>query len=171
MLANFHALKVFEQYTFVASNVVHRDLKPRNLLINSNCCLKVADYGLSRVYTGSNNSKIAPMTDYVTTRWYRAPEIIVGWPSYTAAVDMWAVGCIIAELIVRTPLFPGTDTMRQLETICGTLGKPDSKFIRKSRKQQFSEYLMSMPDDAIPTDSLAAKLSGGNPKAIHMCLQ
>ncbi len=118
-------------------NIVHRDLKPRNLLVNADCCLKVADFGLARQYNESNSGKIAPMTDYVTTRWYRAPEIIVGWCTYSAAVDMWAVGCIIAELIMRTPIFPGADTMKQLESICRILGKPDVRFIKKAKKPQF----------------------------------
>jgi mitogen-activated protein kinase 1/3/mitogen-activated protein kinase 6 len=99
--------------------IIHRDLKPRlvktfftsnniininyhrNLLVNSNCSLKIADFGLARVYNPQNDKKIAPMTEYVTTRWYRAPEILVGWPRYSSAVDIWAAGTILAELIGR----------------------------------------------------------------------
>ena len=74
------------------------------------------------------------MTEYVTTRWYRAPEVLVGWSVYSSAVDVWAVGCIIGELIGRTPMFPGADSMKQLELICNLLGKPPSNFVERSRK-------------------------------------
>ena len=113
-----------------ALNIVHRDLKPRNLLINSNCVLKVADFGLSRIYNPTNETKITNMTDYVTTRWYRAPEVLVGWSKYTAAVDMWAVGTILAELIGRSPLFPGSDSLKQLDMIVRLMGKPPDKFMQ-----------------------------------------
>ncbi len=111
--------------------------RPRNLLVNADCRLKIADFGLARMYSESNNGKIAPMTDYVTTRWYRAPEILVGWPVYSSAVDMWAVGCIIAELIKRNPLFPGVDTSKQIDIIINMLGKPDKAFIKRSKKVQY----------------------------------
>ena len=93
---------------------MHRDLKPRNLLVNGDCLLKVADFGLARFYNETNECKIVSMTEYVTTRWYRAPEILVGWPKYSASVDIWAVGCIVGELVNRTPVFPGSDSMRQI---------------------------------------------------------
>ncbi len=105
--------------------------------MNADCCLKVADFGLARVYNDNNDDRITVLTDYVTTRWYRAPEVIVGWPRYTSAVDMWAVGCIIAELIGRTPLFPGADTMKQIELISKIMGKPDETFIKRSRKAAY----------------------------------
>jgi len=111
--------------------------RPRNILVNANCLLKLADFGLARIYKPGNDDKIVSITDYVTTRWYRAPEVIVGWPQYTAAVDMWAVGCVIAELIHRSPIFPGTDTRRQIEVICKVLGKPCDTFIGRSKKQPF----------------------------------
>lgn len=68
--------------------VIHRDLKPKNLLINSNCTLKVADFGLAKFYDGNQFKTTAPMTDYVTTRWYRAPEILGAWQLYSSAIDM-----------------------------------------------------------------------------------
>jgi serine/threonine protein kinase len=114
--------------------VVHRDLKPRNILVNSNCCLKIADFGLSRIVNPLNNTKTASMTEYVTTRWYRAPEVLVGWHSYTSAVDMWASGVILAELLGRKPIFPGIDSFNQLDLIVLKLGKPSEKFIQACRK-------------------------------------
>jgi serine/threonine protein kinase len=66
--------------------------RPRNLLVNADCKLKIADFGLARLYVnGKDGTKIVEMTDFVTTRWYRAPEVIIGWSNYTSAVDMWAV--------------------------------------------------------------------------------
>ena len=86
--------------------VIHRDLKPRNLLVNSNCDLKICDFGLARVNTSTLMTKSAILTDYICTRWYRAPEVILSWKQYTAAIDVWSVGCILAELIRRKPLMP-----------------------------------------------------------------
>ena len=107
------------------------NIRPRNILINEDCKLKIADFGLARIYNESNNTSIANMTDYITTRWYRAPEVIVGFPSYTFSVDIWAVGCILVELITRQPLFPGSDSLKQLELITRRLGKPSIIFIQQ----------------------------------------
>ncbi len=87
---------------------MHRDLKPSNLLLNEECLLKVADFGLARSLTALKKSDevASVLTDYVATRWYRAPEILLGSTCYTKAVDMWAVGCIIAEMFVGEPLLP-----------------------------------------------------------------
>ena len=81
-------------------------MKPRNLLVNSNCDLKICDFGLARadIEALQNNSTV--LTDYIATRWYRAPEVILSWRKYTAAIDVWSVGCILAELIIRKPLLP-----------------------------------------------------------------
>jgi serine/threonine protein kinase len=125
-------------------NVIHRDLKPRNLLVNCDCLLKIADFGLARVYTESNNSKIVAMTEYVTTRWYRAPEILVGYHKYTAAVDMWAAGCIISEMISRVPMFPGSSSKKQLDAIIKIMGSPPRSFSLKSRKASYRQYLQQI---------------------------
>lgn len=85
------------------ANVIHRDLKPSNILLNKDCDLKICDLGLARGYENEEEFK----TEYVITRWYRAPEVILNASEYTKAVDIYAVGCIIAELLGRTPLFPG----------------------------------------------------------------
>ena len=90
------------------SGIIHRDLKPRNLLVNSNCDLKICDFGLARSINESH--KTDNLTDYVTTRWYRAPELLLKYTNYTPAIDMWSVGCIFAELLNRKPLFLGTDS-------------------------------------------------------------
>merc|ERR550514_2687444 len=93
--------------------LLHRDLKPSNLLLNEECVLKVADFGLARtlkeVDKAVDNDSV--LTDYVATRWYRAPEIILGSTRYTKAVDMWALGCIIAEMFFSKPLLAGNSTV------------------------------------------------------------
>merc|ERR1711934_1002001 len=98
-----------------SANVLHRDLKPSNLLLNAIC-----DFGLART-----NSEKEYMTEYVVTRWYRAPELLLSCAVYTAAIDIWSVGCIFAELLGRKPLFPGKDYVHQLNLITRVLGSPD----------------------------------------------
>jgi mitogen-activated protein kinase 1/3 len=91
-----------------SANVLHQDLKPSNLLLNVNCDLKVCDFGLARS-VASQDDKSGLMTEYVATRWYRAPELMLTFKDYTKAIDVWSVGCILAELLSRKPLFPGKD--------------------------------------------------------------
>lgn len=82
---------------------VLQDLKPANLLINSQGVLKIADFGLARIY---NEGKHRQYSHQVATRWYRAPELLYGSRNYDQSVDIWAVGCIFGEMINRQPLFP-----------------------------------------------------------------
>lgn len=101
-----------------AANVIHRDLKPSNILLNGNCDLKICDFGLAR------EAQSGFLTAYVMTRWYRAPEIMLSERSYTNAVDMWSVGCILGEMIVKKPLFPGNDYVQQLKIVTDLIGSP-----------------------------------------------
>ena len=99
-----------------SANVLHRDLKPSNLLLNANCDLKVCDFGLARSAANvEDNSGF--MTEYVATRWYRAPEIMLTFKEYTKAIDVWSVGCILAEMLNGKPLFPGKDCWCPLDSI------------------------------------------------------
>jgi mitogen-activated protein kinase 1/3/mitogen-activated protein kinase 6 len=109
--------------------ILHRDLKPRNILVNSNCDLKICDFGLARANIPELSMKCTPMTDYVATRWYRAPEVLLTFKHYTSAMDMWSVGCIFAELLLRKPLMPGTDVNHQLDLITSLLGSPSDEDI------------------------------------------
>lgn len=95
-----------------SANVIHRDLKPSNLLLNANCDLKICDFGLARL-----SAENEFMTEYVVTRWYRAPELLLNSSDYTAAIDVWSVGCIYMELMNRKPLFPGKDQMHQMRLL------------------------------------------------------
>ena len=93
-----------------SANVVHRDVKPSNILINRDCLVKLADFSLARSILFDENN-IANLSDYVAARWYRAPEILLGSSKYDFSVDMWSVGCVIAELYLCRPLFPGSSTL------------------------------------------------------------
>jgi cell division cycle 2-like len=103
-----------------ANWIIHRDLKTSNILLTNGGVVKVCDFGLARRYGDPSG----PLTPHVTTLWYRAPEILLGDTKYTTAVDMWAVGCIFAELILRDALFAGRGELDQLSVICDVLGAP-----------------------------------------------
>ena len=127
-----------------SAGILHRDLKPRNLLVNSNCDLKICDFGLARADIPELYNAGA-MTDYISTRWYRAPELLLGSEYYTTAVDMWSVGCILAELLLRKPFLPGSDTENQLELVVNCIGKPDSKYITKYSGGRLAEVFAAIP--------------------------
>jgi serine/threonine protein kinase len=98
-----------------SANVLHRDLKPANILINANCDLKICDFGMARAMASTDQGSC--MTEYVVTRWYRAPELLLSSCQYTAAIDVWSVGCIYMELLTHEPLFPGRDYAHQIRSI------------------------------------------------------
>ncbi|CAA0811946.1 Mitogen-activated protein kinase 13 [Striga hermonthica] len=120
--------------------VLHRDLKPSNLLLNANCDLKICDFGLART-----NSEIDYMTEYVVTRWYRAPELLLNCSEYTAAIDMWSVGCILMEILKREPLFPGKDYVQQLGLINELLGSPEDSDLGFLRSENARKYVKQLP--------------------------
>jgi len=98
----------------------HRDLKPENLLCSGPELIKIADFGLAREIRSR-----PPFTDYVSTRWYRAPEVLLHSTNYGSTIDLWAMGCIMAELYTFRPLFPGSSEVDQLFKICSVLGTPE----------------------------------------------
>ncbi|XKL60333.1 hypothetical protein PGB90_001349 [Kerria lacca] len=100
--------------------ILHRDLKPNNLLVNKQGILKIADFGLAKTFGSPNRI----YTHQVVTRWYRSPELLFGARKYGTGVDMWAVGCIIAELLLRVPFLPGESDLDQLTRIFQALGSP-----------------------------------------------
>jgi serine/threonine protein kinase len=108
-----------------SAKVFHRDLKPKNILANSDCKLKICDFGLARPALDPNPYHTIYWTDYVATRWYRAPELCGSFfARYSPAIDIWSVGCIFAEILLGKPLFPGRNVVQQLELITDLLGKP-----------------------------------------------
>ncbi|RZF39380.1 hypothetical protein LSTR_LSTR000901 [Laodelphax striatellus] len=100
----------------------HRDMKPENLLCCGPQLIKIADFGLAREIRSR-----PPYTDYVSTRWYRAPEVLLHSTTYSSPIDLWAVGCIMAELYTFRPLFPGNSEIDQIFKICSVLGTPDKR--------------------------------------------
>lgn len=129
-----------------SGQMLHRDIKPSNILLNSDCQVKVCDFGLARsVVQQQDNAQNPVLTDYVATRWYRAPEILLGSTSYTKGVDLWSVGCILGELLSGKPIFPGTSTMNQLDRIMEVTGRPNSEDVEAIRSPFAATMLESLP--------------------------
>lgn len=117
-------LQLLEGIKYLHDNwVLHRDLKTSNLLLNNRGELKICDFGLARQY----GSPLKPYTHLVVTLWYRAPELLLGSKQYSTAIDMWSLGCIMAELLSKEPLFNGKSEFDQLDKIFKTLGTPNEK--------------------------------------------
>jgi mitogen-activated protein kinase 15 len=140
-----------------SAKLVHRDMKPANLLLNSECLMKVADFGLARSLLGMAHTDESDMhdnmTDYVATRWYRAPEILAGSNRYDVEVDLWSLGCIFAEMLGGRPVYNGTTTLNQIEKILTHLGTPEDLQCLKS---EFADSMIR--DNAnIPVDSQKEK--------------
>ncbi|KAL3275408.1 hypothetical protein HHI36_020172 [Cryptolaemus montrouzieri] len=115
--------QIFQGLAFIHRHgFFHRDLKPENILCSGPELLKIADFGLVREIRSR-----PPYTDYVSTRWYRAPEVLLHSTTYSSPIDLWAVGCIAAEICTYRPLFPGSTETDQLYKICAIMGTPDKK--------------------------------------------
>ncbi|XP_075498021.1 mitogen-activated protein kinase 20-like isoform X2 [Primulina tabacum] len=153
------------KYIHTAS-VYHRDLKPKNILANANCKLKICDFGLARVAFSDTPTTIF-WTDYVATRWYRAPELCGSFFSkYTPAIDIWSIGCIFAEVLTGKPLFPGKNVVHQLDLITDLLGTPSMDTISRVRNEKARRYLTSMRKKQ-PV-SFAQKFPNADPLAIRL---
>lgn len=128
-------------------DVVHRDIKPENLLINPDHSLKLCDFGFARTVTAKNRGDL---TDYVATRWYRAPELLLGDTGYGKSVDVWAIGCIMGELTDGQPLFPGESEIDQLYVIQKVMGpltpEQTEMFLRNPRFLGLKFPDMSRPE-------------------------
>ncbi|XP_049488760.1 mitogen-activated protein kinase 15 isoform X1 [Panthera uncia] len=111
-----------------SGGVIHRDQKPSNILLDASCLVKLCDFGLARPLGGLPEGPEGPaLTDYVATRWYRAPEVLLSSSWYTPGVDMWSLGCVLGEMLRGRPLFPGTSTLHQLELILETIPPPSKE--------------------------------------------
>ncbi|KAI3453751.1 hypothetical protein Pfo_010414 [Paulownia fortunei] len=144
-----------------SANVLHRDLKPSNLFLNANCDLKIGDFGLART-----TSETDFMTEYVVTRWYRAPELLLNCSEYTAAIDVWSVGCILAEIMTREPLFPGKDYVHQLRLITELIGTPDEASLKFLRSDNARRYVKQLP--LFPKQQFPARFPNMSPLALDL---
>ncbi|XP_059485121.1 mitogen-activated protein kinase p38b-like isoform X1 [Neocloeon triangulifer] len=142
-----------------SAGIIHRDLKPSNIAVNEDCELKILDFGLARPTENE-------MTGYVATRWYRAPEIMLNWMHYNQTVDIWSVGCIMAELLTSRTLFPGTDHIHQLNLIMELLGTPRDEFMKKISSESARNYIQSLP--ALRKKDFKDVFKGANPLAIDL---
>ena len=141
----------------------HRDMKPDNLLWGENNVLKIADFGLAREIRSK-----PPYTEYISTRWYRAPEIILRHPFYNSPVDIWAAGCIMAELYMLKPIFQGTSDTDQLYKICAVLGPPTNESWPDGVKLAMKRNLI-LPQTS--GQSLSALMPGASQEAIDLLKQ
>lgn len=116
------------------NRVLHRDLKPQNLLINKRGELKLADFGLARAFGIPVNT----FSNEVVTLWYRAPDVLMGSRTYSTSIDVWSCGCIMAEMIGGVPLFRGRDNNDQLNQILRILGTPDEATLRRIASESVS---------------------------------
>lgn len=128
----------------ILANVSHRDLKPKIILANADCNLRICDFGLARVAFNDTPTAIF-WTYYVATRWYRTPELCGSFFSkYTPAIDIWSIGYILAELLTWKPLFPGKNVVHQLCLMIDLLGTPSPEAIARVRNEKARRYLGSM---------------------------
>lgn len=151
-----------------SASVLHRDLKPGNLLVNADCELKICDFGLARGFETDQPGGQAGgfMTEYVATRWYRAPEIMLSFQNYTTAIDIWSVGCILAELLGGKPIFRGRDYVDQLNQILHYLGTPSEETLRRVGSPRAQDYIRSLPyKPRIPFKTL---YPAANPMALDL---
>jgi p38 MAP kinase len=142
-----------------SAGVVHRDLKPSNILVNENCDLKICDFGLARIQDPQ-------MTGYVSTRYYRAPEIMLTWQKYDVEVDIWSTGCIFAEMLEGKPLFPGKDHVNQFSIITELLGTPPDDVINTICSENTLRFVQSLPKRE--RQPLKNKFKNADPQAIEL---
>ncbi|XP_048354329.1 mitogen-activated protein kinase 13 isoform X2 [Sphaerodactylus townsendi] len=136
-----------------------KDLKPGNLAVNEDCELKILDFGLAR-------HADSEMTGYVVTRWYRAPEVILNWMHYNQNVDVWSVGCIMAEMLTGKTLFKGKDYLDQLTQILRVTGIPSEEFVQKLEDKAAKSYIQTLPK--IPKMDLSLLFPKANPLAVDL---
>eukprot|EP01067_Filipodium_phascolosomae_P000551 Filipodium_phascolosomae@DN1414_c0_g1_i7.p1 len=137
-------------------NVVHRDIKPRNLLVRKNCDLKICDFGLAKVLPSKNSPQNANLhlahSAYVVTRWYRPPELLLAASEapalsrsmYDEKVDLWSTGCVLAEILTRTELLPGDSAHHQLKLTVELLGPPSEQYIREIPNRRLQVYMRKL---------------------------
>lgn len=150
-----------------SANVIHRDLKPSNLLVNENCELKIGDFGMARGLSAVHSEESRSfMTEYVATRWYRAPELMLSLHHYSLAIDLWSVGCIFGEMLGRRQMFPGKNYVHQLQLILSVLGTPAESIVGSIGSDRVRSYVRSLPSKA--PEPLAALYPQAEPSALNL---
>jgi mitogen-activated protein kinase 15 len=152
-----------------SGELLHRDIKPSNLLLNADCKAKLCDFGLCRSVGAPSpqqhqqHGAVPVLTDYVATRWYRSPEILLGSTIYSKGVDMWAVGCILGEMLLGKPLFPGSSTLDQLQKVMHVTGFPSAEAVENLR----SPFAKAMLEQAAAGQQPAQKGGGRSGVGLH----
>ncbi|KAL9128422.1 MAG: hypothetical protein Q9175_007530, partial [Cornicularia normoerica] len=145
--------------------VLHRDIKPNNLLIAADGEVKLADFGLARSFS----DPYRPMTYQVITRWYRPPELLFGARSYSGAVDVWSMGTVFAELILRFPFVAGNTDVHQLELICNAIGTPtEENWPGVSKLEGFLKYDKATTIPVRGTDFFLSKFGTAGPVGVDL---
>ena len=151
-----------------SAQVLHRDLKPSNLLVNKDCTLRIGDFGLARG-AGPSADTTQSLTEYVVTRWYRAPELLCGNESYGPPIDLWSVGCILAEMLGQKPLFPGRDVLSQLRLVVTVIGVPSDDALRSCiHNEKAIEFIQTIARGAAPPQPLAERFADAPPAAVDL---
>lgn len=158
-----------------SGHLLHRDLKPSNVLLNTDCHVKLCDFGLARSVAPlkPHKSDSSPvMTDYVATRWYRAPELLLGSNSYTKGIDIWAVACILAEMILGKPIFPGNSALDQLEKVFEVTGRPTPDDIQSMNTPYVAQMIESVSfRQRVPLEQLLPRASVEAIDLLKRCFQ
>jgi len=145
-----------------SAGIIHRDLKPSNILLSSDCDVQICDFGLS-----SWNGLHETIPEYVVTRWYRAPEVLLSCREYDNSIDIWSAGCIFAEILGRRPIFPGTDWLHTLTLIFKILGNPPCSHVQSMDTSDASHrYLASVPQQ--PKITFAELFPASEPAALDL---
>ena len=144
------------------NRVLHRDLKPQNLLINKRGELKIGDFGLARAFGVPVNT----FSNEVVTLWYRAPDVLLGSRTYSTSIDVWSCGCIFAEMLEGKPLFPGKDHVNQFSIITELLGTPPDDVISTICSENTLRFVQSLPKRE--RQPLKNKFKNADPQAIEL---
>ncbi|CAK8989600.1 Extracellular signal-regulated kinase 2 (ERK2) (Defective in aggregation protein C) (MAP kinase 2), partial [Durusdinium trenchii] len=159
---------------------VHRDVKPSNILINTRCKVKLCDFGHARSLAAldepasHNNTAGSQTTDYTGSRWYRAPESLLGTTRVTEAVDLWGLGCVLAEMLQGEPVFPGNSTSHQLGLIVQVTGRPTHEEVESLGISSAAAQLDERVLGDVEPQALSQKFSKATAESldfIRMCLQ
>ncbi|VDP18343.1 unnamed protein product [Onchocerca flexuosa] len=136
-----------------AAGIAHRDLKPSNLLVNGDCHLRIADFGMAKLAMKNQIEEVEEhsfyMTQHITTLPYRAPELLFVMPEHSTAVDLWAVACIFAEMIIRRELFPGRSVSGQIKIIVTMLGAPSGKILNQIQCERTRRLIENFGDHPV----------------------